>query len=234
MASHTRTLRKARTKRADEILQAARAVFSEKGFEGAAMADIAARVGIVEGAIYKHFSGKRDLLFQVMRPFSLPMIEEMRLQVEGIDGARNRLRFVIWMQLRAFAEEPGLCRLVISEIRPLADYDQSAVRDLNRRLTSVARSIIEEGIASGEFRPDVEPAMVRDLIYGGIEHIAWRAVTGKARLDVERVADSLTALIVGGISAAPSEPPGQPARLREQVDRLERMLDAVSPVTSEV
>ena len=46
--------RLAREQRVDEILVAARDVFCEKGYEGTAVAEIAERLGIVEGTIYKY------------------------------------------------------------------------------------------------------------------------------------------------------------------------------------
>jgi len=210
--------------RSKQIVAAAAEVFSERGYERASMAEIAARVGVVEGALYKHFASKRELLFAVMRRFYDRRIESLRDGLAGIRGARSRLRFVILSQLRAFTEDTGLCRVVISEIRPLDDYGQSLVRELNRELTGFALRVIEEAARAGELRADVPPQMVRDVIYGGIEHLAWTAVIGQRPLDVERTADALTDLILRGIGAAEPAAPDAAARLAEQVDRLETML----------
>jgi AcrR family transcriptional regulator len=218
------TRRRPGPERAREILAAAREVFSARGYEQASMAEIAARVGVVEGALYKHFASKRELLFAVMRGFYESLIESLREGLRGVRGARNRLRFVIWSQLRAFTEEAGLCRVVIREIRPQGDYEQSLVRGLNRDLTGIALGVIEEAVAAGELRADVPPAMVRDVIYGGIEHLAWNAVNGRGSLDVERTADALTDLILGGVGVRAEEAPGAPERLAAQLDRLERAL----------
>jgi AcrR family transcriptional regulator len=204
---------------------AARAVFSAKGYEEASMAEIAARVGVVEGALYKHFASKRELLLAVMRSFYESLIESLREGLRGVRGAESRLRYVIWSQLRAFTEEAGLCRLVIREIRPQGDYEQSQVRELNRELTGIARRVIEEAVAAGELRGDVPAAMVRDVIYGSIEHLAWKAVNGRGALDVERTADALTELILRGIGARTGVPAtGAAERLTAQLDRFERAL----------
>jgi len=50
----------------DEIIDAAFAVFSERGYHEAGVADIAARVGIGHSTFYRHFHGKRDILDQVI------------------------------------------------------------------------------------------------------------------------------------------------------------------------
>lgn len=201
-------------------------MFSEKGYERASMAEIAARVGVVEGALYKHFASKRELLFEVMRGFYASLIGSVRDGLGAVRGARNRLRFVIGSQLRAFTEEAGLCRVVISEIRPLDDYEQSLVRELNRELTGFALKILEEGARTGELRGDVPPAMVRDVIYGGIEHLSWTAVIGHRRLEVEATADALTDLILRGVGAEAATPADAVARLEARVGRLEERLGA--------
>ena len=150
-ARSARAPRPERAERARQILASARAVFSEKGYERASMAEIARGVGVVEGALYKHFASKRELLFAVIREMYEGLVGQLREGLGGIEGGRNRLRFAIWSQLRAFTEEAGLCRVVISEIRPLDDYGQSLVRQLNRELTGFAMRVLEEAIASGEF-----------------------------------------------------------------------------------
>jgi AcrR family transcriptional regulator len=210
-----------------EILAAALEIFSSKGFERSSMAEIGARVGVVEGTIYKHFASKRELLFEATRTAYIPVIAEAREQLGGIRGTRNRLRFVIWHHLKAFAVEPGICRLIIQEIRPREDYQGSVVQELNREFTALVLAIIEDALAQGEIRSDLSPAMVRDVIYGGIEHLAWKALIGRGALDVERTADDLTDLILNGLAPRGREErenESELQRLRAQVDRLERLI----------
>jgi TetR/AcrR family transcriptional regulator, fatty acid metabolism regulator protein len=218
-------VRRPAPERAAQILAVARDVFSERGYENASMAEIAARVGVVEGALYRHYASKRELLFAVMRTFYARRIDALRAGLGGIRGTRNRLRYVVWDQLRAFTDDTGLCRVVISELRPLDDYGQSLVKELNRELTGVALSVIEEAVRAGELRGDLPPQMVRDVIYGGIEHLAWTAVIAHRTLDVERTADALTDLIFAGLGAGPKGEPGAVERLEAQVDRLQTMLE---------
>lgn len=52
--------------RRGEILDAALAVFAEKGYEGGTMRDIASRVGVTEPALYRHYAGKEALLVDLM------------------------------------------------------------------------------------------------------------------------------------------------------------------------
>ncbi len=207
-----------------EILTAASEVFSSKGYDRTSIAEIAAKVGIVEGAVYKHFATKRELLFETMRMFYGPIIEQTREHLANVRGTRNRLRFVIGSQLRAFAEEPGVCRLIIQDVRPYQDYRDSVVHELNRASTSIALGIIEEAMESGEFRNDLPATMVRDVIYGGIEHVMWKALSGRSAPDVERLADQLTDLIVSGVQAEAPQAAEQ-VGIGERMDSMEKKLD---------
>jgi AcrR family transcriptional regulator len=220
-AGNTRTSR-----RAAEILDAARVLFARNGYESTSVSDIAGAVGVADGAIYRHFPSKRAVLYEVIREFYEPVIDMASENVNGIVDVRQRLRYLIWLQVRAFTEQPELCRLIIAEARPMEDYYESEIADLNRRYTSLLVDVVVAGQHDGTFRRDVEPTMVRDLVYGGIEHIAWGAVTGRGEIDPDVVADDLAGLICGGLDVHPADPAtsdliARVVRLEEIVDRTE-------------
>jgi AcrR family transcriptional regulator len=51
----------------DRILDAALEVFSERGFDGATVRQIAAKVGVSDPALYSHFKGKKEIFEALMR-----------------------------------------------------------------------------------------------------------------------------------------------------------------------
>ncbi|MGH9083895.1 MAG: TetR/AcrR family transcriptional regulator [Acidimicrobiales bacterium] len=59
----TRERRRQQTR--DVLIAAATEVFAERGYEGAALEEIAERAGFTRGAIYKNFAGKEELFFAV-------------------------------------------------------------------------------------------------------------------------------------------------------------------------
>lgn len=68
-----------------EIIEAARRVFARKGYEGAAVADIAAEAGFTKGALYANFPSKEALFLTVLRDLE-------RQQDELIDEYRQANR----------------------------------------------------------------------------------------------------------------------------------------------
>ncbi|MFT3953000.1 MAG: TetR/AcrR family transcriptional regulator C-terminal domain-containing protein [Piscinibacter sp.] len=132
------------------------------------------------------------------------MLTLLRAHHGGSRGDRHgdatfeaRLRGLIHRHLEVFVAEADLCRLFISEVRTATDYQGSPIQQLNRRYTSILMRIVDDGIANGEVRGDIE-------IRAGARHDLWRdrafvvaAVNGRP-LDVDVTADGLIELIVTG------------------------------------
>lgn len=235
--SARRRTRRPRAEREAEILDSARQVFAERGYAAAAVAEIAARAGVVEGTVYSYFATKRALLIAVMRGFYESLIEDTESGLSAVRGSDNQLRFLIRRHLDAFTSDLGLCRVVLREARPDPDLYDEAVLELNRRYTGLALRVLEEGVASGELRRDIVPAVIRDLLYGGIEHAVWRFVFSGGELDASLLADQLADAILGGILGERLEAtPNEPAPSDDTVARLERVvarLEAHAPGANE-
>ena len=199
MATRQRALPSAT--RADDIVVAARQLFAVNGYSETTMAQVAKRVGVVEAAIYRYHPSKRDLLVAVIRDFHEPNTREARAMLGGIEGLRNRLRFVVWWSLRTLTEQPDICRLIITHARSMDGYEDSGMADLNRRYSAIALEVVRDGQRSGQFRTDVPATLVRDLLFGGAEHLAWKALNGTARIDLERTADQVTEFLWRGLAA---------------------------------
>ncbi len=188
----------------------------------ATVAEIAADAGAVEGTVYSYFESKRALLIAVMQSFFERLISNTEAGLRSIRGTENQLRFVIRQQLETFTSDLGLCRVIISEARPDTALYGEAILELNRRYTGLSLAVLEEGVLSGALRPGIAPSVIRDLIYGGIEHAVWRFVFSDRELDVGLLSDQLADAILGGI-LAPRARESDPAR--DTLIRLERVAD---------
>lgn len=228
-APQRRRTRRPRAEREAEILAAAREVFAEQGYAAAAVAEVASRAGVVEGTVYSYFESKRALLIAVMRGFYEELIAETERGLQAVRGTENQLRFVIRHHLDTFARDLGLCRVIVSEARPdVALYDE-AILELNRRYTGLALRVLEEGVRDGTLRPDLVPSVIRDLLYGGIEHAVWRFVFTGAPLDAAAVADQLADALLSGILVRPAvstdATEAAVIRLERAVARLESRIE---------
>lgn len=185
--------------RYDAILGAATRVFAEKGYSTASITEIAQAADISDGLIYKYFTNKRDLLEQVLTSFYQRTIADLEAKVAEGKNFEERLCILISEHLTTFIADTDLCRLFISEVRTASDYRGSTIQQLNRRYTSVLIKIVDQGIADGEVMADIDPRLVRDMLFGAIEHSSWRHINGSKPLDVPRIARSMTTVLLSGL-----------------------------------
>ncbi|HTB71812.1 MAG TPA: TetR/AcrR family transcriptional regulator [Polyangiaceae bacterium] len=154
------------------ILDAAEAVFAERGFHGARIQDIAERARIAVGTVYNHFSDKDEVLSALLEERTDGLLAQVRAGGASVSatprGFRARLEASVAGMLgyveqhRAFfaiANEHGL---FAGAIAPSA---RSSARSVERMETfrAVFRAIVEEGIASGDLEPLDADALARFL-----------------------------------------------------------------------
>jgi len=214
-ATRVHAPRLAREQRVDEILLAAREVFCEKGYEPTAVAEIAQRLGVVEGTIYKYFATKRELLLKVLEYWYEEMFGDYARDLAGLTSHRARLHLLIWRHLRSVRDYPRLCRLMFREVQSEHDYRGTVLHDLNRRYTQLLVQALDDGVSAGEFRSDISTGLLRSMIYGGIEHQSWNYVCGRGALDIDQLAEQLVSIVCEGIA-----PPSVGARVTSLSSRI--------------
>ena len=154
------------------------------------------------------------------------MLADYQEQLSGISGTRNRLRYMIWRHLKTIHDEPALCNLMFQFLRSDKDYSKTAVFVLNRNYTRQTLDIINEGIAKGELRGDVSLRLIRDMIYGCVEHTTWAYLRGEADFDVETTANDVVELVLSGLQVRYAGNPATPdiaTRLENAVEKLEAL-----------
>src|ERR1700722_15869116 len=189
--------------RSAEIIAAARVVIAERGYEATSMLAIAEHAGVVEGTLYRFFKTKEDLMLRVAEEWLEELLEE-DFGLSSIRGTWNRLRHLIWRALHLMRSQPAVSRFVLIEMRPTPTYRSTNLFKLTRRFTADVRAVCEEAIQSGEFRNDVAPSLLRDMIFGCIEHQTWSFLRREGDFRIDEVADSIAHVIYRGMAAGPA------------------------------
>ncbi|BCH33328.1 hypothetical protein MesoLjLc_52580 [Mesorhizobium sp. L-8-10] len=218
-------------RRIADIMLAARAVFTEKGYNDALISDIAERAGVVEGSIYRFFTNKRDLLVRVVEHWYEEMIASDDEQFAGVRGTWNRIRFIIHHHLASIRRDPALSRLVFQELRPDPDYRSTRLFQLNQAYTHRIIDVVKAGVAEGELRTDISPSLVRDMVYGCIEHRTWAFLRNEGDFELDTTADGITDIVYRGL-VVDRQPLHDPvsdtlSRLESVTARLERLAPSV-------
>jgi AcrR family transcriptional regulator len=165
--SPVQTRRRRKEARPQELLDAALALFVEKGFAATRAEEVAQRAGVSKGTLYLYYPSKEELLKAVIREHLSARIAAGAVLAEQHRGPMAPLLrdvFSHWWQSVIDSPTSGVFKLIITEVRnfpDIADFYHREVIEPGERLIG---SIVQRGIDSGEFeRFDVE-AVVHSLV----------------------------------------------------------------------
>ncbi|MNX71471.1 putative HTH-type transcriptional regulator YfiR [compost metagenome] len=177
-------------KRRLEILQAAKRVFHQKGFERATMSDIVAESGLSRGGVYWYFTDKEELIHALFEHLSEQFVLDLSQMTDRYASA--------WDALEAFVEENKQAVLRQADdpdTASVAEFFVSGWRDERRRNLTIARyrgaseqlhQLVLHGVKTGEFRPQVDLAVIVQGIFTNLDALQQsRFFLGPDVLDVE-------------------------------------------------
>lgn len=190
--------RRRKDDRPQEIAAAAMDVFAERGFAAARLEEVAARAGVSKGTLYLYFPSKDELFKAVIRAAILPNLEQAEALAASAAGGpcfpvlERLLRMVA--HLVATTRAAIIPRLVIAEAGNFPDLAAFYHREVIRRGFGVLASLLQQGIASGEFRPVAVDPTVRLIVAPLLMSAVWRTsfdgLDGEAPLDVPALVET--------------------------------------------
>jgi AcrR family transcriptional regulator len=149
--------RRRKDARPDEIIEAARAVFVERGFAAAKVDEIATRAGASKGTVYLYFPTKEALFEAVMRVNVLSVIEAAAAAINADETmpAPVQLRLVMETFYREFVatDRKKLMHLMIAEGPHFPALLEFYHRDVISRGMFLLTQLVERGMRRGEFTP---------------------------------------------------------------------------------
>lgn len=146
----------------EKILTAAEEIFSEKGFSGARVDEIAQASGVNKRLIYEHFDSKENLYKIILnrvygRLVEMESNQNMDLPVEEV------LRENILNAFEFLSKNPNFVSLVMHENLSKAKYvDDSGIVPLKSRSVVALQKVLERGINEDLFRKDVD---VNEIVF---------------------------------------------------------------------
>src|SRR5574341_414383 len=195
----------------DRLVRAALELFTTQGYHASTTPEIAAKAGVAEGTIYRHFASKEQLLNEIYRasvrvfttivretPASLPCAERLERIAAG------------WRDVAV--KNPHVVRLVfVSRVRSLLDPRS---KDAAKELRDEVEKLIASGKSAGLVRPgavEVWADIWMQLVTLMLERVAnkeWTPDQAAPRLAVEA---AWAAISAGAPPSPPAPPPPGPA-----------------------
>ena len=152
-----------RNTRADVVATAGR-MFADKGYHGTSMRDLGKELGLLGSSLYSHIDSKEDLLVEVVDEGARLFLDSAH-QAMALDGtAGERLRALIAGHVDVVLDHQDVVRTYLNEARMLEEEHRSRVVASRDAYEMMFRSVIGEGVNSGEFRADVDPKIAAIFI----------------------------------------------------------------------
>jgi len=154
------------------ILEAARGIFVDHGFDGARMQEIARRAGIGEGTIYSYYESKAELMLAVLQQFWDGLTREAEDVMASVQVADffGRLRALASYHLATVIRNADFINLTFALRRNNSEVSVS--RDHLRHYVAVFDRLFLRGQDRGELRADAILWHARDVFYGSLEYSA--------------------------------------------------------------
>jgi AcrR family transcriptional regulator len=137
--------------RAEEIRRAALELFTRQGYEATTMTDIGNRVGIRGPSLYKHVTGKQELLVQIMAGTMAALLTEHDRAIAGTDDPTERLRRAVEAHVRYHARHRLEAFVGNREIRSLEEPHRDSILAQRAKYEARFRKLITDGAAVGKF-----------------------------------------------------------------------------------
>jgi len=140
------------------ILDSARRVFFEQGFEAASIDEMARRAGMAKGTVYRYFASKAELYVAVLVENAEHFVQRMRATIDPALAPDEQLRAIGRFYRSHYTDHPEYFRIfwAVENQRLIGDVPPEllqVVSDVWRRCLEILAAQIERGVAADLFQP---------------------------------------------------------------------------------
>ena len=198
------------------ILDAASRVFRRLGYHQATLEDVANEVGINRATLYYYVADKAELLIAILDEPVHNMTRDLRETVAREVNAETKMRRAIEQHMKALDENyPELFVFLAENMHLLTIGRDRDIQKNAREYGNLMTAIIEEGVAAGEFRDDIDPRLAM-LAIVGMMNWSHRWYDPNGRYSMHTIAKQYEALALDGLLSR------SPRRLRDPRSAQER------------
>src|SRR5262245_4056779 len=184
----------------DRIESAAIRLFVDKGVTDTSVRDIARAVQLSEGALYRHFESKDDLVWQLFERHYLAFAGELQRLADGEAAARAKVAAMIRGFCRAHDADPALFRFLLfvqhGQLQKLPETTLTPVK--------VVRQVLADAIGRGEL-PDQSPDLAASFVFGIVLEPVSFSAYGSLPRQLEPLCPRLIAAVWAAVNTLPAE-----------------------------
>lgn len=192
----------AKVRTRQKVLDAARQLFAERGYEPATIRDIAKGAGMSTGAVFANFQDKAELFEAVLATDMVKLAETMKTAAAADGSTRARLLSALEAGYHGSLEQLPLVQAVIARswFQPVAA--EMRARDAIKPLLAVVTDTLQAGVGEGELRQDADVRLLAELIYDAfLSNYRRAAYDGWTTAQLsERMGKQVDVILAGALS----------------------------------
>ncbi|MCV2396222.1 TetR/AcrR family transcriptional regulator [Actinotalea sp. M2MS4P-6] len=152
-------------RRREQLAQAGVELFAERGYHEVTIEDIATAVGLTPSGVYRHFSGKSEIL-RTACVRAASTLDQAADEALSRDDGREALRILESAYIDFAVDDRDLMGVYVADVGALDVEDQRGLRRLQRAHVDDWVELL------GRVRPELEAREVRFLVHAGFNVVA--------------------------------------------------------------
>ncbi|HET8575766.1 MAG TPA: TetR/AcrR family transcriptional regulator [Methylomirabilota bacterium] len=184
-----------------QIIEAAVRVFARKGYFSSRVSDIAREAGIAAGTIYLYFKTKEDILTTLFREKMAEFVAKLWRAMADQPDPVSKVRRLVYLHFELLERNPELAEVVQIELRQGQKFFRGASSQEIASYFALIASVLEEGVAAGQFRADLPVKVATKMLFGAMDQMATSWVLGKREYRLADTADAVADLFLQGVAA---------------------------------
>jgi AcrR family transcriptional regulator len=176
------------------MLRAARQLIARQGYTKTTLAQVGKEAGYTGGLVSHHFGSKegllRELVGRITRRFYDDQLQPAMAGLSGIEAIAAAADIYL-NELVAREERMRTIYVLMGEALGPVSSINPVFAELNRGFRDSIRKLIEDGVAGGEIRRDLDPEAESGLVVGMLRGVALQWMTDPGCFDLDAVSTSL-------------------------------------------
>ncbi len=181
------------------ILDAAAAVFAEKGFFTSRIADIADRADVADGTVYLYFKSKEEILMTVINTAFDGFMSLARTELKKLPDPAERLRHLAFLHLDAMGSNRNLAVVFQMELRQSTRFLSEFSHHHMIEYLQLVRDAITEGQASGIFRREMSEKYAANCFFGALDEMVTSWVLSGHEFQLPHAAEVVVDIFLNGM-----------------------------------
>lgn len=185
-----------------KVLQAARDMFIERGYEGATIRDIARAAGMSTGAVFASFTDKPELFDAILSEDFAALLDPMKDAASTAPSARDALVAMFGAAYRAHSAQLPLIQAALAASWTRTPEAERLRRETLRPLRALVIEVLERGVDRNELAQRFDLRLIADVIWdlflAGYRPAAFEGLSVETQTD--KLADRID-LVLAGVKA---------------------------------